>query len=229
MKNVLKWSNFTVLTLMIILLPVMGCLNPVTNPALQEVLIGNEADLAPGTAVTDLADMVEGQEYLAIRWPVEDLPDLAQSAALKIFGENTEYVLSTKEAYLRMPQPGTPIKKIKMYTEATAEGKTDWLSTGMGLVGTFGDLLPGGPLVKGLLLYGGSLVASRRSRQHLGKAASSVLPTNGSVELGAALSSLLKATGHKHTNETPEELRAVANKLEASKKANETLNNSRVA
>lgn len=108
---------------------------------------------------------------------------------------------------------------------ATEDGKIDfgtWISQAAPALGT---LLPVGAL-PWLSLAGYVLgsVFKKRSSQHWGDAASSLNPfVGGTVDFAGAKDSIQKAIGWEHTLQTPAELRAVADKLEAKAKADKAL------
>lgn len=208
----------------------IGCV--ASSPGAQTVLTNMES-LKEGTIMTP----GPGQEAAPIE--VSKLPPALKEFAQKTFPDVPVLVVTTVDHVKPaipavIDNPATPENEAKPAVQPplvpiTPPGREDgtidfatWIAqAGPALSG----IVPSGvaPWLPLIGLISGSLV-SKRSRGHLGDAVSNLNPFDeGYVDITGAAGSLKKAVGWSHSTQTPAELRALANKLEAEQAADASL------
>ena len=174
---------------------VVACtLTPEQEDELGAVIAAEQADVAAAEAVAG-TEALEALEALLGAETVDDIEAARVAleegatafAALQAELLDAEAAVAEKERELVALQSGDMI----------AVASTFWP-----------QLAAAGPIVAGL-----AGLLSKRWRKHAANALKSVLPVDGKVDLGGGLLSLAKAYGLAHTNESPEEIVSVAEKL----------------
>lgn len=184
-------------------------------------VVTRPGDIVPGATPTDAVPIV-----------VADIPDKKIREGLeKLFPNEPVLIITTKDFIKPSVQPvvdnpGTPENEsVPAYTPVfvpitpptDADGKIDfgtWLSQALPAI--FHSLPAGAAAWGPLAAYLIALIVKKRPREHLKDAADDLNPlSGGSIDFGGAYTSVKKAIGLEHTNETPEQLRAVADKLES--------------
>lgn len=198
-----------------------------TNPGEQIVAVPAEG-LKPGTVTAP----GEGQEAAAVT--VESLPPVLRDAVKKMYPDKPVIMLTTKEhvqeAAPAVPDnPATPEDETKPAIPAPGDiplqpgtnpdGSTNWIGwvadTATTVVGSIPGLAQYSPLV-----YLAGLLLKKRPRQHLANVVAQLNPADeGYVDFKEAYASAKKAIGYEHSIESPAELRAIADKLEAKQAA----------
>jgi len=221
----IKYAIFGLILASVLVLPACEAVPPqqviVSKADLKENVIttpGPKQQAAP--IVIDAIPSEKIKETLKKNFPGQDTVYLTQIDFVKptkIVEDNpttpeNEYLL---DSYQPIVVPITP--------PATEEGKPDLMGWLEQAIPAITSVLPvgAGPWVP-LAGYLIGLLGYKRSRKHLANAAKALNPFDGAnVDLGEAKDSIKKALGWEHTVATPEELRAIADKLEADQKAKE--------
>lgn len=107
------------------------------------------------------------------------------------------------------------------FTDEEGNTQVDEVGTAQTILGTAASLFPQfAPVITlGSLALGA--FGGPRSRKLLIKGAKKLTPMDGTIDITGAAKDFAKAMGWKHTSDTPEELRARADRLEAETKARE--------
>lgn len=197
----------------------------------QQVLVAKQ-DLKPNTVLI-------GSEPEAVPINVDTAPPKIKEALQKAFPDQPVVYLTTIEHVapkVPVDDPATPNVDesqlpakspiiIPITPPSDANGKIDfgtWISQAAPAIAS--TLPVGAAPWLPLAAYVIGLFGNKRSRGHLADTASALNPLDGgSVDLGEAKSSFAKAIGWSHSLQTPEELRAMADKLEAEQKADAKL------
>lgn len=203
-----------------------------TRPEAQTVLTSLD-NLKEGTVMTPGV----GQEAAPVE--VAKLPPALKEFAAKAFPDVPVLVITTAE-HIKPPTPAVPDNPatpeneakpavappmIPLNPPANEDGSIDfgtWLSQALPAIS---GVVPSGvaPWIPIFGLIAGSL-ASKRSRGWIADAGTKLNPLDGgTVDIKGAAGSLKKAVGWSHSLETPAELRALANKLEAEQQADASL------
>jgi len=222
---------------LIIVGPFIGCAGPQT-PGLQTVItpVDNIVDqittsegdvikpvvtnLRPDGTFLQPSDVVEFN--LDDLQNVPGLPKEFKTVLENRFPDVEDFALTSEQFVIA----GSDV--FRLYVPTTEDGSVNWGSVVGDTIGAVGAIVP--PQYRSLAVLGGylgMLLFGKRSRQHLTSSAKAINPlSGGTVDFAGAVSSLGKAVGLVHTNSTPVELRAVADKLEADAKAKDKLTNS---
>lgn len=208
-------------------LPLLHSLSCNGLPAAQDqsVLV-TQQDLKAGTITTP------GDSQQAFVVPIATLPGELRKGAEKLFPGQTEIALTTL-SYVKpvvLDDPATPEneayapKILPITPPATEEGKIDFIAWIEQAAPALLGLLPEGLAAWGPLgLYLLGLFGFKRSRGHLGQAAKDLSPMQDGIDIIGAIKSVGKAVGYGHSLQTPEELRAIADKIETERLHNENL------
>jgi len=201
----------------------------VSDDAMSQAVIVKQEDLKTGTVLTP------GPTQEAAPVQVDKLPKALQEVVKKALPDATIVVVTTME-HVKPGVPGvmddpktTDIDEYKPAIPApqvipvtappNAEGKPDFWAVAGQLVPAAEALLP--PGVREAILpigYALALLLKKRPRGHIADVISNLNPLDGgTVDVKAAYSSAKKAIGLEHSLEEPEQLRAVADKIELEK------------
>lgn len=194
---------------------------PVTVVSCGSVPIGPQVVLVSQDELLDGTIMTPGPGQQAAPIEVAKLPEDMRKVAEKLYPGVPVLVMTTIDHVKPASTEHVP-NVIPFTPPANEEGKADfgaWLGQAWpALQGLLPESVAGwGPLA-GLLV---ALLTAKRSRSHLADSAKKAV----TLDVKGSLSSLNKAVGRGHTLNSPEELRAIADKLEMEAEMDEKLKN----
>jgi len=172
-----------------------------------------------------------GEDNQAAVVALDTLPEAIREAILKLYPGIDIVAITTKQHVIEAvppvqdnpltidineASPGITAPSVIGLTPIFNEdGTVDWAGYAAGFVSTAAGLIPQAapflPLAQ--LVF---MLFKKRSKKHLATVASSLNPLNGkAIDFVQAWSSLKKAYGLEHSTNDPEQLRRVADKIEA--------------
>lgn len=148
---------------------------------------------------------------------VSSVDGFAKDLIVGFFGEGVDKIVMTEAKYLVEDVDLTGVFQPipTKIDEETGKPAFDGATAANTLGGAVGAAFPGAAPFVPFALYLVGLLSKRRSRQHLGNMAKSVIPYDGKIDIGGAYASGKKAIGLEHSTEDPDELIAVAEKKKA--------------
>ena len=150
-------------------------------------------ELFEGEVITTSDNVAEGREGEAIPITEDILASLPDDVRERLEESGKDLVILPKES---VKDPAAPA------VELVPEGGSSTLGQITSLaLGVAGQVWPGVAALEGL-----GLLFSRRKRKHYGAALKAATPVDGSVEVGSAITSLVRAMGFAHTSQATKDV-----------------------